>query len=452
MFIEIEAIFKSSHFFFYLRLSILFMQKFILILIVFTSFVSKSQSLYFPPTTGSTWDTLSAQSLGWCVGSELDSLYSFLSYRNSKGFVVLKDGKIVLEKYFGAFTKDSNWYWASASKTLTAFAVGIAQENGLLNIQHKTSQYLSSGWTSCSSVQEDSITLWHHLTMTTGLDDGVPDDNCIVDTCLIYKAPVLARWAYHNAPYRLLQDVIDSAAIPTFNGFVQQKIRSKIGMNGLFYDYTNYSTTRSMARFGLLMLAKGTWDTTTVLADTNYFNAMINTSQSKNVSYGYLTWLNGKASYRLPQSQLVFPGKINPNAPDDMYAAIGKDGQIINVVPSQNLVVVRMGNNPNDGSLVPTTFNTDVWQYLNAVICTANTVHVEHKINEFDFYPNPSHNYITLRNNSSVSLLIEIKNMQGQIVFSLKMNEGIQTIDVGKLPRGIYFIRAGEEYGKIVLN
>jgi len=51
------------------------------------------------------------------------------SYRLVENFnIEVKDGKIVLEKYFGTFTKDSLWYWASAGKTLTAFLVGKAQD------------------------------------------------------------------------------------------------------------------------------------------------------------------------------------------------------------------------------------------------------------------------------------------------------------------------------------
>ncbi|MBK9459261.1 MAG: hypothetical protein IPN94_07465 [Sphingobacteriales bacterium] len=47
-----------------------------------------------------------------------------------------------------------------------------------------------------------------------------------------------------------------------------------------------------------------------------------------------------------------------------MVSALGKNGQIINIVPSQNLVMIRMGNNP-DNSLVPITYNNDIWTYLN---------------------------------------------------------------------------------------
>ena len=50
-------------------------------------------------------ETKSPESLGWKM-NYVDSLYRFLEGENTKAFIVLKDGKIVLEKYFGTFTAD----------------------------------------------------------------------------------------------------------------------------------------------------------------------------------------------------------------------------------------------------------------------------------------------------------------------------------------------------------
>ena len=69
----------------------------------------------------------------------------------------------------------------------------------------------------------------------------------------------------------------------------------------------------------------------------------------------------------LPGLQLSIPLYVTPSAPADMYAAMGKNGQFINIVPSENLVIIRMGGNPDD-SLVPTTFQEEVWKRLNTVI------------------------------------------------------------------------------------
>ena len=159
------------------------MSKYFITLLLFVSTAGKAQTLYFPPLIGNNWDTLSPASLGWCT-DRVDSLYDFLEQQNSKAFVVLKDGKIVLEKYFGSFTQDSLWYWASAGKTLTSFLVGKAKEQGYLSLSDTSSEYLGVGWTNCTRQQEDSISILHQLTMTTGLDDGVTDNHCTDPPCL----------------------------------------------------------------------------------------------------------------------------------------------------------------------------------------------------------------------------------------------------------------------------
>ena len=331
-----------------------------------------NNALYFPPVSGSEWQTIKPDSLGWNTAA-LNDLYSYLQSKNTKGFIILKNGKIAAEKYFGTFTADSNWYWASAGKTLTSFLTGIAQEDGLIDINKPTSAYIGEGWTSEPAAKEMLITVKNQLTMTTGLDDGVADPDCTLPSCLKYKADAGTRWAYHTGAYTLLDAVIEHASGMPYNNYFQQKIRDKIGMNGLWIKVPNsnnvyYSTLRSMARFGLLLLNKGKWNETTILSDTVYFNNQINTSQNLNLSYGYLTWLNGKSSYMVPGSQLMLQGYLIPNAPADMYAALGKNDQKIYVVPSQQLVIIRMGESAGGFSPALSGFDNELWERLKAVI------------------------------------------------------------------------------------
>ncbi|HSK11596.1 MAG TPA: serine hydrolase, partial [Phnomibacter sp.] len=284
----------------------------------------------------------------------------------------LHNGSIVVEQYFGNFKADSIWSWASAGKTATALLVGIAQQEGLLKLSDPVSKYLGTGWTSLTPAQEAAITIRHQLTMTTGLDDGVPDRDCTDAACLKYKAAPGTRWAYHNAPYTLLDKVVEAASGRNFNVYFNEKIRSRIGMNGLWvrtgpYNNVYYSSARSMARYGLLMLAEGKWDGTAILNDANYFESMVNTSQDLNLSYGYLTWLNGKVSHMLPIVPFVFAGSLMPNAPADMYAALGRDDQKIYVVPSRKLVVVRMGESAGSVQLASSSFDNELWGYLKNV-------------------------------------------------------------------------------------
>lgn len=117
------------------------MKKIYTFLLAVVFFNTNAQSLYFPPLTGNTWDTISPQSLSWCQ-PKIDSLYAFLDTNNTKAFILLKDGKIVLEKYFGTYTQATPWQWASAGKTITSFMVGMAQQEGYLSISDTTSEYL----------------------------------------------------------------------------------------------------------------------------------------------------------------------------------------------------------------------------------------------------------------------------------------------------------------------
>lgn len=420
------------------------MKKLFTLLTFFVIISAKAQTLYFPPILGNTWDTVSPSSLGWCE-DRIDTLIDYLGNRNTKAFILLKDGKIAVEHYFGTFTMDSIWYWASAGKSLTAFVVGIAQQENLLSITDTTSQYLGTGWTICPATKEDLITIRNQLTMTTGLDDGVPDDHCTIDTCLQYLADAGTRWAYHNAPYTLLDSVIQSAAGQTLNSYVVQKVEIPTGMFGAYiysgYDNVFYSKPRGMARYGLLILNKGNWNGNQIMTDSAFFNQMVNTSQTLNLSYGYLWWLNGKSSYMVPTLQAVFPGSLNPAAPDDMFAALGKDGQIINIVPSMNLVYIRMGNSPGGGGVVSVTFNDTIWQKLNDVFCDVNSVSSIYNAKQLRIFPNPAQNNFTIELPQQ-NFFLEISDVTGRKIYSRKNSSSTTQIDCSGFSNGIYFVQA----------
>jgi CubicO group peptidase (beta-lactamase class C family) len=129
-----------------------------------------------------------------------------------------------------------------------------------------------------------------------------------------------------------------------------------------------WSTTKNMARFGLLSLNKGNWDGTTIISE-GFFNQAITTSQTINQAYGYLWWLNGKSSYHLPQSQLQFSGTLIANAPNDMYMALGKNDQKIYVIPSKKMVVIRMGEvaNPENPTFGLSGFDEELWGKISAL-------------------------------------------------------------------------------------
>lgn len=407
-----------------------------------------AQELYFPPLTGDAWETLSYEEAGWCE-EYVPDLIQYLDSIDSKAFIVLQDGKIVIEHYFDSFTQDSLWYWASAGKVLSSFAVGMAQEQGLLSIDDPSSMYLGKGWTSLTPEQEEAITIRHQLTMTSGLDDGLGDSYCTLDTCLQYLADPGTRWAYHNGPYTLLKDVISGATGQSINTYLNSVLKTQIGMDGFFFPvgYNNIylSTPRSMARFGLLMLNEGIWDGNTVMADQEYFQAMINTSQDLNKSYGYLWWLNGKESFKLPGIQFNWPGSLVPNAPADMYAAIGMNGQILHVVPGENFLFIRMGNASSLLDAVPVAMNNQIWARINQARCkTSALTGIEPE--GIHIYPNPATRYITIDAPSPVEEIYLI-NSSGKRQ-RVEMRNG--KVWLFGRPEGIYFIECKIEGKRIV--
>lgn len=327
-----------------------------------------SETMYFPPNTSTTWETKSVSSLNWNEDA-IQPLKDYLIQKNTKSFMILVNGRIVMEEYFNGHSSTTDWEWNSAGKTLVASTVGIAQQESLLNINDKASDYLGTEWTSMPSEKENLITVRHLLTMTSGNDDT---KQLVIKPNLTYVADAGTRWAYSNI-FQKLTDVVADASNKPFETYFNEKIKDKIGMNGYWNFGTIFtiyhSTTRSMARFGILALNKGKWKEEQVINET-FFNESTSTSQNINPSYGYLWWLNGKTNYMVPSEQTVFQGSLVPNAPVDMYAAMGAKDQRIYVVPSKKMVIVRMGeaSEPSNPNFAVSGFDNELWSKINAVI------------------------------------------------------------------------------------
>jgi CubicO group peptidase (beta-lactamase class C family) len=326
-----------------------------------------SEAMYFPPTTGTAWETKSLASLGWNQNA-VSSLKNYLAQKNTKSFLILVNGRIVLEEYFDGHSQTATWEWNSAGKTLVAATTGIAQQEALLNINNKASDYLGRGWTNMALAKENLITVRHLLTMTSGIDDT---KQLIIKPNLTYVADAGTRWAYGNV-FQKLTDVVADASNKDFEVYFNEKLKRKIGMDG-YWDFGTiftiyHSNTRSMARFGLLALNNGKWDNEQIINEL-FFTESNTTSQRINPSYGYFWWLNGKPSNMIPGEQTVYQGSLVQNAPADMYAAMGAMDQRIYVIPSKKMVVVRMGgaSDPANPNFAVSGFDKELWDKINAV-------------------------------------------------------------------------------------
>lgn len=410
-----------------------------------------AQDLYFPPINSNEWETTTIESLQWSQ-SEIDNLITYLDQEDSKALIILKEGRIVVEHYFDSFVQDSLWPWFSAGKSLQATLVGTAQKEGLISVDNPSSDYLGAGWSSLSTEKESLITVWNHLTMTTGLDERFTFA-ATTKSLLRYRVDAGTRWVYHNSPYNLVSDMLEIVTGETLNAYTNQKIETPTGMNGFWlasgFNTFYISTARDMARFGLLTLNQGIWDSTPVLDDPIYYGDMLSSSQSLNPSYGYLWWLNGAESYTTPDSPDSFDGSMAPDAPGDLILAAGSKGQFISIVPSEDLILIRIGNS-SDSSLAPINFHNEIWKRmqkirgLSAVGSEEGAESIEFSLHQN--YPNPfnpaTRIEYSIQGSGNVSL--KVFNTLGQEVATLvdsykSAGSHYISFDASSLTTGVYF-------------
>ncbi|HKK87781.1 MAG TPA: T9SS type A sorting domain-containing protein, partial [Saprospiraceae bacterium] len=219
-----------------------------------------------------------------------------------------------------------------------------------------------------------------------------------------------------------------------------------------------FSTARTMARFGLMILAEGEWQDEVIMEDKEYFNQMITPSQDLNPAYGYLWWLNGQERIMVPGSRRTFNQTLCPPAPADMVAAMGKNSQLLNVVPSEGLVVVRMGESPSN-ALVSYDLQDGIWGYLNHIICIPSNQR-EQTNNSFKLFPNPvvsgKVNFENLLTGGPGDWMLY--DISGRLVFQTKCTEDKARIDLPSyLENGLYVYlfqsKAGHSLkGRLVLQ
>ena len=85
-------------------------------------------------------------------------------------------------------------------------------------------------------------------------------------------------------------------------------------------------------------------------------------------AFGYLWWLNGKESLIPAGITIPMEASLASNAPEDLIAGMDKNGQYLDVIPSRNLVIIRMGEAPDGNNLAPINFHNEMWSNLKNVL------------------------------------------------------------------------------------
>ncbi len=263
--------------------------------------------------------------------------------------LTVKDGEIVQEDYWNGTTAETRQEVWSATKSITSTLVGIAQDEGKLKIDQKASDYITE-WKGTPSesitienlLSNDSGRAWDFETDYYKMAAGAKDKSAFA-AGLGQQFPPGEHWEYNNSAIQTLETVLEKATGQDVEAYAKAKLFGPIGMGTTITHDPSGNTLafmgaqascRDMARFGYLALRQGAWKDQQVVSSA-WINEATKTSQSLNPGYGYLWWVNGKGE----------KGRSWPDLPDDAYAALGLGSQIVLVVPSRNLVMVRLGKN-----------------------------------------------------------------------------------------------------------
>ena len=306
----------------------------------------------------------------------MKALLKYAKKQNTTGLLIIQDGQILVEenwsapetRNFGIFnygpTEDGALFEdvASQQKSFIAVLVGIAVDKGLIDVEKPVSDYLGVGWSMASPEQEQQIKVLNVLEMNTGLDDK-----------FAYTAAAGTKFHYNTPVYATTKDILAAASnlpldqmtrdwLVVPSGMIETAWRQRPAELANIGNSTGLVTTpRDTARFGQMLLNGGIGsDGTRVISEAS-LKAMFEPTQT-NPAYGRLWWLNG-SEYTMVALIGRKEGPLVPAAADDMVAALGFLDRKLYIVPSQNLIVVRMGGDaPEKG------FDNQLWMLINRAL------------------------------------------------------------------------------------
>lgn len=273
-----------------------------------------------------------------------------------RAVVVVRDGRIVGERYAPGFPADMPQLGWSMTKTITAAIIGTLVKDGRLSLDQRR---LFGDWHVDARA---GISISDLMAMSSGLAfretyGGVSDatrmlflepDMAAFAAAQPLEAPVGTVFAYSSGTTLMLSRLWQEAVGPDAMNWPARRLFGPLGMHsavlepdasGTFVGSSNlYATPRDWARFGQLLLQEGVWKGEDLLPP-GFVKWMREPAPASNGSYGRgQLWLHGLSS--------SVEKDIMLGIPEGTYWLSGHDGQSMAIVPSLNMVVLRMGLTP----------------------------------------------------------------------------------------------------------
>lgn len=272
--------------------------------------------------------------------------------KKTLGIAVVYQGELIAEKYLDGYDADTRFHGWSMSKSLTGALVGILVDEGKMDLQ---SEVNIPQW---KEDDRGSITLENLMQMNSGLE-WIENYFTISEVTLMlmqsdnmfeyaagrpFEYPPGTHWNYSGGDVNLVSGLMRRAVEndEQYHRLPYTRLMHRIGMLNTLFETDAagnfvsssycYGTTRDWARFGLLCLNDGIFTGDTILPRGWVDFLHSPAPNAPRVEYGGTFWLKEKN----PENELY-------DVPDDIFFASGFAGQRVYVLPSRELVVVRMG-------------------------------------------------------------------------------------------------------------
>jgi CubicO group peptidase (beta-lactamase class C family) len=287
---------------------------------------------------------------------------------------IIVGGKLVHEQYGAGYKSDMKLVSWSMAKSITQALVGVAAAQGKVNVDTPMG---SPHWAANDKRAQIPWRTW--LQMTDGMRYLEIEAKTIADSdasrklfgpgrldvanyCaglpLIYEPG--AHWNYNSCGIVLTADALTRAVVPNPESpqarraammqWMNQSLFDVIGMkaqpefdaSGLYYGSALiYASARDFAKFGLLYLRDGMWNGQRVLPE-GWVDFARTAGKSENADiYGAGWWVTPADGDGKP-----YKSRIDTGPQRDAFSAEGFEGQFTLIVPSKDLIIVRLGMTP----------------------------------------------------------------------------------------------------------
>jgi CubicO group peptidase (beta-lactamase class C family) len=287
--------------------------------------------------------------------------------RRTKAVVVVRDGRIVAERYAEGYGIDTPILGFSATKSVTSALVGILVRKGELTLDQPAPV---AAWQGAADPRH-AITVDQLLRHTAGLALGsslsaslgaalepvnrmkfMESDMAAYAESIALETPPGSAWNYHDGNSIILSHLVRDAVggkVADVLRFARQELFSPLGMRNVTLEFDAagtpegssqmLATARDWARFGMLYLDDGIVGGKRILPE-GWVNYSASPTPNAWVGYGAGFWTNRGDSYGATY-------RTAHGWPRDAFFAKGTIGQYVIIVPSERLVIARFGTSPN---------------------------------------------------------------------------------------------------------